>query len=51
MNILENELDFNEQEHKAGFHNTFTEHCHQCFTENKIIKDYKNNNIVSPYAR
>ena len=45
MNTLEKEISFNEQEHTAGFHSTFTEHCGICGSENERIQKFRQNEL------
>jgi len=41
MNKLEKKIDFNESEHKAGHHLTFTENCYECHKRDRLIKAYR----------
>jgi hypothetical protein len=37
---MEKDIEFLEQEHKGGFHNTYTEKCYECYKENRLIRTY-----------
>jgi len=43
--MLEKEISFNEQEHTAGFHDTFTENCGICGSENERIQKFRQNEL------
>ena len=40
-NNLTKEMEFNDSEHKAGYHQTFTKHCYECEKQNRLIQAFR----------
>lgn len=47
----EQEFEFAEQEHKAGFHNTFMEDCYECHREDRLLRSKMIVSRTLPYEK